>query len=147
MVNNRSVGISHSGLGNVFIDRLASLLVSAFKRYGNIRAGRQLKITFLIQNDFRFILCRINLHVIMMRIFLRVCPRDNLHRLAGRQQTIHTRRRYPDALLAATHLQAVKLTAIQQPGKDIRNLLLDNSGAIVLNHQHELALSNRFYTD
>ena len=53
------------------------------------------------------------------------------HGLAGGQQAVHAGGGDADALLAAGHLQAVELGAVEEAAEDVLDLLADDAGAVV----------------
>jgi hypothetical protein len=53
------------------------------------------------------------------------------HRLAGGDQAVHAGGGDADALLAARHLEAVELAAVEQAAEDVLDLLADDARAVV----------------
>ena len=58
---------------------------------------------------------------------------DDRNRFACRDQPIHARGAYADALLPARHLEPMKLRTVKKLGKNHRNLLLKNARTIIFN--------------
>ncbi len=58
-------------------------------------------------------------------------------RLAGRQLAVEPRGADADALLAARLLETVKLRPVEELGEDLRDLRLDDAGAVVLHDDPE----------
>ena len=82
--------------------------------------------------DLRLVPLRVDLNFVVVGRLLRVDPRDDLHRLAGRLHAVHAGRADADALLPAALPQPVELRAVQQLAEDQRNLLFDDARAVVL---------------
>ena len=121
-------------------------LVFTFKSYGDTGTCGKFKVALFVENDNGFVLCGVNLDVIMMGLLFGIGTRDDLYRLTGGKQTIHARRGYAYTLLAAAHFETVKFASVQEPCKNIGNLLLNNAGAVVPHHQNKFVVRYRFYT-
>ena len=141
VINYRRVRIGHRRLRNIIVNGLPALLVLTLQRYRYTRTMRKVKVAFLIENNFRLIFARIDLDMVMLGRSLRACFGNDLHRRTSGNQTIHTRGTDTNTLLAAAHLQRMKLAAIEQASEYIGNLGLDYAGPVIDNDQQELVVS------
>ena len=135
--------ISHRRLREILVDRLTALLVLPLKRDRHARSRRKLKIAFLVGNNIGFILSRIDLHLIIVSRLVRFGARYYFNRLTCRDQSVHASRTNTDTLLTPAHLKAVKLTAVKQTRKNIRNLIFQNPRPVISNVKSKLAIGIR----
>src|ERR1700758_5525135 len=89
--------------------------------------------------DERLVLLGLDLHLEEMRGCSGARAGDDLHRLAGRQLTVHAGGGDADPLLAATHPQAMKFRAVEEFREDARDVLANNAGPVIRHSNAKLA--------
>ena len=141
------MGIGDGRLGDILIDGLAAFLITAFERDRDAGAGGQIEFAFLVEDDLGSVAGGVDLDMVVAGGFLGTGAGDDLHRFARGQEAIHAGGADADALLAAAHLEGVKLAAVQKPGEDIRHLLLDDAGAVVFDGDGEFVFGVRHRPD
>src|SRR5262249_36455397 len=130
-VRQLDVGIGDDRLLDVLVDRRTALLIPALHLQRHLRAARRLPGDLLLLEDAWLVLLGVDLHLEVVRGRACTGARDDLHRLAGSELTVHAGRRDADALLPAALPQPMELRAVQELGEDRRNLLPDDAGAVV----------------
>jgi len=131
LVHEPDMRVGDGRLLQPFVDRRPAFLVFAFDLQRDLRPLRLVPFNLLVLMDQGLVLFRIDLDFEKMGGRSWAGPRDDLHRLAGRQLSIHAGRRDTDALLAAAHPHAVKFRAIEQLGKNPWNLLTNDARPVV----------------
>ena len=94
--------------------------------------------------DFRFVRFRVDADDEIRRRFARREFRDDFERFSGRQQAVHPGRADPDPLLTAAHSEAVEFRAVKKFPVNQRNLLRQDTGAVVLHRNAVRVFANPF---
>src|SRR5262249_39305203 len=98
-------------VGHPFDSAIGNVLLSFFTR-------RDVFTVALAIDDFRLVAPRVDLNFEIVRRLSRRSHRDNLHRLAGGQHSIHPGGADTDSLLAAAHSKPVKLGTVEKLPED-----------------------------
>src|SRR5437899_1065222 len=130
-VRELDVRVRDDRLLDVLVDRSAALLVAALDFHRHLGAARRLPVDLLLLQNQRLVLLGVYLASAVLGGRSPARPRDDLNRLAGRELTVHPGRRDADALLAAAHAQPVEFRSVQELREDRRDLLSDDTGAVV----------------
>src|SRR5260221_944776 len=102
-VDELHVRIGDGHLLEIFVHRGAALLVAPVDLQRHLRAARVLPVDLLVLENPRFVLLCIDLDFKVVGGGPRACARDDLHRLARRQLSVHACGGDTDALLAPAH--------------------------------------------
>src|SRR5262249_23508638 len=127
-VHERHVRIGDRRLLEIVVHRGAALLVAPRDLQGDLGAALVLPVDLLALEDPRLVLLGVDLHLEVVGGRPRARARNDLHRLARGELGVHARRGDADALLAATHAQAVELRPVEELGEDGRDLLAGDAG-------------------
>ena len=127
-----TVRVGDGRLANVIVHRAAPLLVNSNQLDLDPRSMRRLPVDHLVRDHLRGVLARVDLDLVIVSRLSWSGPRSHHDRFAGREQSVHARRRDSDSLLAPSLLQDVKLGTVQELPEDLWDLCLHDSGAVVL---------------
>src|SRR5262245_55740368 len=164
-VMNGHVRVRNRRLLQIIIHAAAAARVAALQLDGDARAAIEFRHPFdaVVRNvlrtfltgwdvftfafaidDFRLVALRVDLNLEIMRGFFRRYLGDDLHRFTRREHAVHSCGADADALLAAAHAQAMEFGSVKQFAEDQWNLLLDDTGTIVLHADLEPIWGSRF---
>ena len=130
-VFERDVRIGDGGLRQILVNRLFPLHVTRFEVYLHACAVTELGFGLLFVDDLGTVAGGINLYLVVVPPGARTSARGDADGFARGQQTVHPRRRYPDALLTARHPQVMKLRTVKQLAEDGGNLRLQNPRTVI----------------
>jgi hypothetical protein len=133
-VFNGSVRVGDRGLLDVVVDGAAASLVGAGQLDLHPRTmvqvpGREL----FVLDDLGRIKPGVDVHFVVMSGLSLTGARPDADRLTGGELAVHGGGRDADALLPTALFQGVEFGAVEELREDLRNLRLDDAGAIVLN--------------
>ena len=132
--------IGDGRLLQVLLDRLLALLILGLQFDLDLGAAGHLPLNFFVHQDARLVFLGVYLQLVVMGGTVPGGLGRDVHRLAGGELTVHARRRDANPLLAPRHLQAVKFGTVEQLGKDLGDLLLENAGAVVFDGDAKASL-------